>query len=154
MWDLIFSATADAASELVCRTYGVMSRCRKVAFFDRQPHHLSGKPLEVKASASKGTVYNSLDGEHWSIGGIVSVNRTSRSISWRSTRMELRRQSSSGHSEKEVFESVTATALQHYLDKRIDLNEFLQLGQEVGYLTSITLYHIGLNLAKAKISAK
>jgi hypothetical protein len=136
MWEIVFSAegTADLS-----RTYWVDVEPIEVAITTDNSAPFEGT-LDVIATTTRGNLYHSLKGDMWSEGPVITITSDAapRFIAI----------DSDGIASEEVTKSfrtisippaVTATVVQHYVARRISLNEFLTYGQQFGFTTQIML---------------
>jgi hypothetical protein len=139
MWEITFSAEGTAD---VRRAYWVGVEPIEVTIITDNSVPFEGS-LDVMATTTRGTLYHSLKGDMWSEGSIVTITTDAapRFIAI----------DSDGISSEVVTKtfkkvaapsSVTATAVQHYVARRIGLNEYLAYGQQFGFNTAFTLYRV------------
>jgi pimeloyl-ACP methyl ester carboxylesterase len=139
MWEIVFSAEGTAD---VKRTYWVDVEPIEVAIITDNSAPFEGS-LDVVATTTRGNLYHSLKGDMWSEGPAITITSDAapRFIAI----------DSDGIASEEVTKSfkkaaapsaVTATVVEHYVARRISLNEFLAYGQQFGFTTQITLHLI------------
>jgi hypothetical protein len=135
-WEVVFSA---ANAEDVTRTYGVNVVIPLVAISPPDKTQYKGR-LEVTATATKGTSYVSLDKMHWNASSNVVVRDTSTVYFIAIDADGLPSPMASATFERKPVESVTATLAEHFVAHRINVNQFIELGQKLGFTGKVTLY--------------
>jgi hypothetical protein len=137
MWETTFSAegTADVKS-----TYWVGVEPIEVTIITDNSVPFEGS-LDVMASATRGTIYHSLKGDMWSEGAIVTITSDAAP---RFVAIDLDGIASEVVTEsfKKAPSAETATAVQHYVARRISVNEYLAYGQQFGFNIPFTLYQV------------
>jgi pimeloyl-ACP methyl ester carboxylesterase len=135
MWEITFSAEGTAD---VKRIYWVGVEPIEVTIITDNSVPFEGS-LDVMASATRGTLYHSLKGDMWSEGDIVTITSDAAP---RFVAIDLDGIASEvvTKSFKKAPSAVTATAVQHYVARRINVNEYLAYGQQFGFNTPFTLY--------------
>jgi len=138
-WEVVFSAEGAADVE---RTYWVGVEPIKVAIVTDNSAPFEGS-LDVVATTTRGTLYHTLKGDMWSEGSAVTITSDAAP-------QFIAIDSSDGIASGLVTKSfkikltpprtVTATAVEHYVARRLSLNEFLAYGQQYGFTTQITLH--------------
>lgn len=135
-WELVFSA---ANAEAVTRTYGVNVLIPLVTISPPDKTQYKGR-LEVTATASKGTTYVSLDKLHWNAASNIVIRDTSTVYFIAIDADGLPSPVVSATFEKKPVESVTATLSEHFVAQRINVSQFIELGQKFGFTGKVTLY--------------
>jgi pimeloyl-ACP methyl ester carboxylesterase len=137
MWEIAFSAEGTAD---VRRTYWVGVEPIEVAIITDNSVPFEGS-LDVMATTTRGTFYHSLKGDMWSEGSIVTITSDAAprfiAIGPDGIASEVVTKS---FKKAATPSAVTATAVQHYVARRISLNEYLVYGQQFGFNTPFTLY--------------
>jgi hypothetical protein len=135
MWEVTLGADGTAD---VRRTYWVGVEPIEVTIVTDNSVPFEGS-LDVMATATRGKLYHSLKGDMWSEGPIVTITSDAAP---RFIAIDSDGIASEGvtKSFKKAPSVVTATAVQHYVARRIGLNEYLAYGQQFGFNTPFTLY--------------
>lgn len=141
MWEVVFSAQGAAD---VKRTYWVGVEPIEVAIITDNSARFEGS-LDVVATTTRGILYHTLKGDMWSEGPAITIASDAAP-------QFIAIDSNDGIASDVVTKSfrtlsapppsVTATAVEHFLARRISLNEFLAYGQQFGFTTRITLHLI------------
>ncbi|HAT31008.1 MAG TPA: hypothetical protein DCW29_09220 [Janthinobacterium sp.] len=137
-WELLLSA-AGAAD--LTRTYGVNVTLPEATILTDNSVPFQGA-LEVDASASRGTVFFSLDGQRWNAGAKVKLSETSKVYVIAIDTDGLASPIVSRSFEKKAVPQETATLTEHFIAHRISVQQYIEYGQQVGYTATITLYFI------------
>ncbi len=137
MWEVVFSAEGTAD---VKRTYWVGVEPIKAAIVTDNSTPFAGS-LDIVATTTRGTLYHSLKGDMWSEGPTITITSDASP--------QFIAIDSDGMASEVVTKAfrtipapsaVTATVVEHYVARRISLNEFLAYGQQFGFTTQITLH--------------
>jgi hypothetical protein len=137
MWEITFSAEGTAD---VKRAYWVDVELIAVTIIMDNSGPFEGS-LDVMAITTRGKLYHSLKGEMWSEGSVVTITSDAapRFIAIDSDGISSEVVTKTF---KKAPSAVTATAVQHYVARRIGLNEYLAYGQQFGFNTAFTLYRV------------
>jgi pimeloyl-ACP methyl ester carboxylesterase len=135
-WDVVFSA--DGTEDII-RTYGVNAVIPEVTILTSNEKPFR-RNLEVVSSATKGETFFSLDGTHWNKGANVRINETSKIHFIAIDPAGLPSPIVSEHFEEIVFPSATATLPEHFIAKRITVDQFIELIRTLGPTTAVTLF--------------
>jgi hypothetical protein len=135
MWEVVFSAEG---TDDVKRTYWLGVEPIEVSILTDNSAPFEGS-LDVMATTTRGTLYHSLTGDRWSEGSVIRItsDATPQFIAIDSDGIASQVASKSFKVKPQTCER--ATAVEHYVLKRIDTNEFLAYGQQFGFTTPFTL---------------
>jgi len=136
VWDVGFRA--EGADE-VRRSYGVNIAIPEVKILTDNTTPFVGS-LDVAASTTSGTLYNSTDGEHWTVGSVATINRTATVSFIAIDTNGIASPVVSRAYEKPVPEGKTGTLTEHFIARRLSVNEYVSLGLELGFNSVLTLY--------------
>jgi hypothetical protein len=137
MWEIVFSAEGTAD---VKRTYWVGIEPIEAIIGTDNSTPFAGS-LDIVATTTRGTLYHSLKGDMWSEGSTITITSDASP--------QFIAIDSDGMASEVVTKAfrtipapsaVTATVVEHYVARRISLNEFLAYGQQFGFTTQITLH--------------
>jgi hypothetical protein len=137
MWEIIFSAEGTAN---VRRTYWVGIDPIEVSIITPDtPPFRDG--LDVMATTTRGTLYHSLMGDRWSEGPIARItsDATVHFISIDDAGIASAITSKVYKKAAPRPSDMTATPVEHYIARRISLNEYLAYGREFGFFTPLRL---------------
>jgi pimeloyl-ACP methyl ester carboxylesterase len=139
MWEVVFSAQGTAG---VKRTYWVGVDPIQAAIVTDNSAPFEGS-LDVIATTTRGTLYHSLKGDMWSEGPSMTITSDAAPQF-----IAIDSDGSASEVVTKAFRTlpapstVTATVVEHYVARRISLNEFLTYGQHYGFTTQITLHMV------------
>ena len=137
MWEVVFSAEGAAD---VKRTYWVDTEEIEVTIITDNSIPFE-ETLDVLATTTRGTLYHSLRGGMWSEGPVVTITSDAAPQFIALDSDGVASEIVSKPFKKAVTRnSVTATAVEHYVAKRISVGEYLAYGQQFGFTTPFTLY--------------
>jgi pimeloyl-ACP methyl ester carboxylesterase len=137
-WDVTFRAGSGTALE---RTYGVHVVLPELTIFTDNSTPFQGS-LEVKAAASKGTVYYSTDRVHWLADSSPIIHETSTLYFIAIDADGLASAIASRAFEKKPVQFARATLTEHFIAHRIDIEAYISLTQQLGPNAVITLYFV------------
>lgn len=155
-WEVTFSASG---AEKVGRTYGVNVVLPAVTILTDNTTPFRGS-LTVMASATKGTLYSSLDGEHWTAGAVVTITGTStvHFIAIDSNGLSSAIMSRAFEKKPTCEARATGTLTEHFIAGRLTVNHYVELGLALGFTAVVTLCFINgewvLNPETAERSAE
>jgi hypothetical protein len=138
MWEVVFSAEGTTD---VKRTYWVGVEPIEATIVTDNSTPFAGS-LDIVATTTRGTPYHSLKGDMWSEGSTITITSDA-------SPQFIAIDSADGIASEVVTKAfrtisapsaVTATVVEHYVARRISLNEFLAYGQQFGFTTQITLH--------------
>jgi hypothetical protein len=139
-WEVTFRA---AGANEVRRTYGVNIVIPEVKILTDNTAPFSDD-LDVSASTTRGTLYNSTNGENWVAGAVATINRTT-TVSF----IAIDSDGIASPVESKAFEKKpawedrqTATLTEHFLAQRLTVEQYVTIGQQLGFNAVITLYLI------------
>jgi hypothetical protein len=132
--------SAAGAAPLAC-TYGVGVLLPEIAILTDNAPPFEGS-LDVMASTTKGVIYHSLDAQHWIAGAIASITETATVSFIAIDATGLASAVVSRAYEKAIAydEKVSASLTEHFLAGRLTVDQYLALGLELGFTTTVTLY--------------
>jgi len=139
-WEVTFRA---AGANDVRRTYGVNIVLPEVKILTDNTPPFRGT-LDVSASTTRGTLYNSTNGENWVAGAVVTINRTATVsfIAIDSDGISSTIASRAFVKEPAWQDRQTATLTEHFIAKRLTVQQYVTIGQQLGINAVITLYLI------------
>ena len=132
-----------AGAEEVQRTYGVNITIPEVRILTDNTTPFRDS-LDVSASTTRGTLYHSTNRENWFAGSVISINRTA-SVSFIAIDSDgIASPIVSRAFEKEIpwEDKQTATLTEHFIARRLTVNQYVTIGLELGFNAVITLYLI------------
>jgi pimeloyl-ACP methyl ester carboxylesterase len=139
MWEITFSAEGTTD---VRRAYWVSVEPIEVTIITDNSVPFEGS-LDVMATTTRGNLYYSLKGDMWSEGTVVTITSDAAPRFIAIDSDGITSEVVTKTFKKVVApSSVTATAVQHYVARRIGLNEYLAYGQQFGFNTAFTLYRV------------
>src|SRR5215217_7808347 len=137
MWEVVFSAKGTADLK---RTYWVGVEPIEATIVTDNSTPFAGS-LDIVARTTRGTLYHSLKGDMWSEGSTITITSDASpqfiAIDSDGTASEV---VTKAFRTIPTPSAVTATVVEHYVARRISLNEFLAYGQQFGFTTQITLH--------------
>ncbi len=139
-WEVTFSARG---ADKVVRTYGVNAVLPEVTILTDNSTSFQGS-LAVMASATKGILYHSFDGQHWTAGSVVTITQTA-TISFIAIDSNGLASAivSRGFEKKPTCETrATGTLTEHFNAGRLTVNQYVELGLALGFTAVITLCFI------------
>lgn len=137
-WELTLSA-ADV--QVLALTYGVDVLIPEVTILTDNRTRFQNS-LEVEASATKGTVYFSFDGNLWNAGANVTLNASTKVYFTAIDADGLASAVVSRFYEKLPVRSETATLLEHFLAHRLNARQFSALFIQFGSNATVTLFFV------------
>ena len=153
-WELVFSAPG---AEDVRRTYGVNVQVPEVTILTDNGTPFKGH-LEINASTTKGTVYVSLDDQHFNAASNISINATASVYFMAIDSSGIASATVSRTYERQPVPSATGTLTEHFIAHRINVNQYIELGGTYGFTAKITLYLVNdkwvLDPETAEVSIK
>jgi pimeloyl-ACP methyl ester carboxylesterase len=140
VWEIVFSASG---AEDIVRTYGVNVIIPEVTILTSNTTPFQGS-LEVRASATKGTLYYSFNGQHWNTGSIITITETATVyfIAIDSNGIASAIVSRAFEKIPTYQDSATGTLTEHFIAGRLTVSQYLDLGLALGFTAVITLYLI------------
>jgi pimeloyl-ACP methyl ester carboxylesterase len=138
MWEVVFGG---AGADDVQRTYGVGIVLPEVNILTDNKSPFTGS-LEVAASATRGVLYNSTDREHWITGSVLTISQTATVSFIAIDTNGITSALTSRAYEKHVAwtDSKTATLTEHFIAQRLSVEQYVSLGQQLGFNAVVTLY--------------
>jgi pimeloyl-ACP methyl ester carboxylesterase len=141
LWEVTFETEGAC---VVKRSYAIDAPEVKILTANSTCFHSS---LTVIAETSKGDLYYNVDGPDdtgWLAGNSVTINESAvvKVIAIDKDGISSLIVGKNFCKAVEFEESVTASALDHYLAGRIDVQEYLQYSKQFGWFTPFTLYKI------------
>jgi pimeloyl-ACP methyl ester carboxylesterase len=138
-WQVSFRA---AGADEVRRTYGVNILMPEVTILTANTAPFRGT-LDVSASTTRGTIYNSTNRENWVAGAVITINRAT-TVSFIAIDSDgIASPVESRAFEKELAEDrQTATLTEHFIARRLTVEQYVTIGQQLGFNAVITLYRI------------
>ncbi|MFP3558231.1 alpha/beta fold hydrolase [Paraburkholderia sp. SIMBA_049] len=143
MWEVMFGA--DGADD-VRRAYGVGIVLPEVNVLTDNATPFNGS-LDVAASTTRGALYYSTDREGWIAGSVATITRTA-TVSFIAIDSDgIASVVVSRAYEKYVTwtDSRTATLTEHFIARRLTVDQYVSLGQQLGFNAVITLYLVNGN---------
>jgi len=137
-WDVAFRA---AGADAVERVYGVNIAIPEVTIRTDNATPFRGS-LDVGASTTRGTLYHSTDGETWLLGAVVTINRTTTVsfIAIDSDGIASPVESRAFRKEPAWEDRQTGTLTQHFIARRLTVEQYVAMGQQLGFNAVVTLY--------------
>jgi len=139
-WEVVFRASG---AEEVQRTYGVSITLPEVRILTDNTTRFRDS-LDVSASTTRGALYYSTNRENWFVGSVISINRTA-TVSFIAIDSDgIASPIVSRAFEKEIpwQDKQTATLTEHFIARRLTVNQYVALGLELGFNAVVTLYLI------------
>jgi hypothetical protein len=139
-WEVVFRA---AGAEEVQRTYGVNITIPEIRILTDNTTPFRDS-LDVSASTTRGTLYHSTNRENWFVGSVISINRaaTVSFIAIDSDGIASPVVSRAFEKETPWEDKQTATLTEHFIARRLTVNQYVALGLELGFNAVVTLYLI------------
>lgn len=137
-WELTLSA---ADTLLMALSYGVGVLLPEVTILTDNATRFQNS-LEVEASATKGILYFSFDGNSWNAGANVTLNASTKVYFVAIDTDGLASAVVSRFYEKLPVRSETATLLDHFLARRLNARQFSALFIQFGSNATVTLYFV------------
>jgi pimeloyl-ACP methyl ester carboxylesterase len=137
MQEIVFSAEGAAD---VKRTYWIGVEPIEVSITTDNSTPFGGESMDVMATTTRGTLYHSLKGDMWSEGDVVTITSDAapRFIAIDdgvASEIVIK-----AFKKAAVPSAVRATAVEHYVARRISVNEYLVYGQKYGFNIPFTLH--------------
>ena len=130
-----------AGAEEVQRTYGVDVSIPDVRILTDNTTPFRDS-LDVSATTTRGTLYHTTNRENWFVGSVISINRTA-TVSF----IAIDSDGIASPVVSRVFEreipwedKQTATLTEHFIARRLTVNQYVTMGLELGFNAVITLY--------------
>jgi hypothetical protein len=138
-WEVSFRA---AGADEVRRTYGVNILLPEVTILTANTTPFRDT-LDVSASTTRGTIYNSTNRENWIAGAVTNINRTT-TVSFIAIDSDgIASLVRSRAFEKELpSDRQTATLTEHFIARRLTVEQYVSIGQQLGFNAVVTLYLI------------
>jgi pimeloyl-ACP methyl ester carboxylesterase len=137
-WDLKFTASSGPALE---RSYGVKVLIPELEILTDNSTPFQGS-LEVKTTATKGTVYYSTDRRHWLASSNPTIHETTTLYFIAIGADGLASPIVSRTFEKKAVEFVKGSLTEHFIAHRLDIQQYVDLTLQLGANAVITLYHV------------
>jgi len=137
-WDVAFRA---AGADAVERVYRVNVPIPEVRILTDNTVRFRDS-LDVAASTTRGTLYHSTDEEHWLSGAVVTINRatTVSFIAIDSDGIASPVVSRAFEKESAFEDRQTATLTQHFIARRLTVEQYVAMGEQLGFNAVVTLY--------------
>ena len=137
MQEIVFSAEGAAD---VQRTYWIGVEPIEVSIITDNSIPFGGQSLDVMATTTRGTLYQSLKGDMWSEGTVVTITSDAAPRFIAIDNGIASEIAVKAFKKAAAPSAVRATAVEHYVARRIGVNEYLVYGQKFGFNTPFTLH--------------